>query len=109
MRGSSPRMTERFAEFVPSSALEPAAIQKRLFLRRGRAAEHGVAMREAAEAADDVAVLFGVFQIVITRRAIKFDAADLVGQFLRMHERQEQEAPVPRRQVLVIAAFERAI
>src|ERR1043166_6254454 len=103
MPGTSPRMTEY------ASPLEPAAVQKRLLLRGRLAAEHGVAMREAAEAADDVAVLLGVFQVLIARRAVKLDAAELVGEFLRMHERQEQKAAVFGRQVLVVGALERAV
>jgi hypothetical protein len=40
---------------------EPAAIQKRLLVRRRDPAKHGVAVREAAEAADDIGVKLGVF------------------------------------------------
>src|ERR1043165_6777341 len=91
------------------SPLEPAAIEKRLLLRRGFAAQHGVAMREAAEAADNVAVLLGVFQVRVPRRAVKLDAAELAGDPPRMHERQEKKAGIPRWQGLVVAALERAV
>jgi hypothetical protein len=39
-------------------------------------------MREAAEAADDVAMLLGVFQVRVGSRTIERDAALLVGEIL---------------------------
>src|SRR5882757_284006 len=71
---------------------EPAIIQIGLLLRRGGAAEHAVAMREATEAADDVGMPLGVFQILVAGFAIERDAAPLVVHVLRMHEGQEEEA-----------------
>jgi hypothetical protein len=41
---------------------EPAAIQKRLLVRRREPAKHGVAVRETAEASDDIGVKLGVFE-----------------------------------------------
>ena len=72
--------------------LEPAVIEKRGFFRRGRAAEHGVAMREAAECADDVGVQLGPFQpICVAFLAKQFDAAFLIVHRLGMLERQIEE------------------
>ena len=54
-------------------------------------------------------MLLGVFQVRVAGRAVELDAAKLVGQFLRMHERQEEKAALVLRHVLVVAALERAI
>ena len=65
-------------------------------------------MREAAETADDVGVLERVFQpVVVARRAVEFDAALLVDRILGVHEREEEERALVRRQVLIVAALER--
>src|SRR2546423_12857165 len=66
-------------------------------------------MRKAAEAANDVAVLFGVFQVGVVRRAVKLDATVLIGRVFRMHERQEEKAAQVLRDVLIVAALERAV
>src|SRR5262245_20342148 len=55
---------------------EPAGIQKRLLFGRGGAAQYLVAVREAAEAADDVGVVLGIFQaVIVAERAVERDAA----------------------------------
>ena len=51
----------------------------------------------------------GVFQVLVAGRAVERDAALLVGQVLRVHERQEEKAALLLRHVLVVAALERAI
>src|SRR5450631_3385187 len=72
---------------------EPAAVEERLFLRRGDAAEYGVAVREAAEAADDVGVDFRPFQPVgVADRLVKRKAALLIGEVFRVFEWQIKEA-----------------
>ena len=59
------------------------------------AAEHGVAVREAAEAADDVGVQLRPFQQLRRRRwRGTARAALLVGQRFRMLERQIEELPL---------------
>src|SRR5262249_54983779 len=74
------------------SAREAAAVEERLLLRGGCAAEHGVAVGESAEAADDVGVQFRPFEGVgIAARAVERDAALLVGEILGMLERQIEE------------------
>ena len=52
-------------------AFKPAVIEEFLFLRRCVATKNRVAMREAAEATDNVAVLLGVFQVCALRLAIE--------------------------------------
>ena len=77
---------------------EAAAVEKRLFLGRGGAAEHGVAMRKAAEPADDVGVQLGPFhEVGVAGRAEQRDAALLVGERLGVLERQVEELPVGQR------------
>src|SRR4029077_15905178 len=89
--------------------LEAARVEERLLLGRRRAAEDRVAMRESAEAADDVAVLFGAFQACVVRRAVELDAALLIVRVFRMYERQEEKAAHVLRDVLIVAALERAV
>ena len=72
---------------------EPAAcIQPRLFLGRVRAGEGAVAMREAAETTDHVAMRFGVFHVVrVAKGGAQGNAAVLVGDVFGMFERQVEE------------------
>src|SRR5665213_709737 len=64
-----------------SSTLEAAAVEERLFLRGADAAKHSVAMRKAAETADDVGMDFRPFQAVgIVMRAMDSDCVFLIGQ-----------------------------
>ena len=74
--------------------LEAAAVEKGLLLGRGGAAEHGVAVREAAEPADDVGVQLRPFQQVgVAGRGKQRAASLLVGQGLGMLERQVEKLP----------------
>ena len=85
---SAPRKRQWACAFtVPSSAPKSATIEKGLFLRRRRAPQDGIAVRKAAEPADDIGMILGVFQIVrLPALAKEFDATQLIGQMLRMHE-----------------------
>src|SRR5450756_1769391 len=72
------------------SAGEAAAVEERLFLRGADAAEHRIAVPEAA---DDIGVPFRPFQAVgVVARAIERDRPFLISQLLRMHERQIEKA-----------------
>src|SRR3977135_4102616 len=90
---SAPRKRQWFGVFtVPSSAPKSATIEKGLFLRRRRAPQDGIAMRKAPEPADDIGMILGVFQIVrLPTLAEEFDATQLIGQMLRVHERQVEK------------------
>ena len=71
------------ARVCTASAGKATAVEKGLLLRRGGAAEHGVAVRKAAEAADDVGVPLRPFQPVgVALRAVEGDGLFLVGQIL---------------------------
>ena len=51
-------------------------------------------MGKAAEPPDDIGVVLGPFQVLgMAGRARQLDAAQLVRQLLRMHERQIEEFP----------------
>src|SRR5262249_42171578 len=66
-------------------------------------------MREATEAADDAGVLLGIFQEFVRAGAAReLDAVLLVGELLRMHERQIEELPRIMRHLLVEPAREGA-
>src|SRR5262249_46605213 len=95
----------------PDRALsrKAAAVEEGLFLRRGGAAEYRVAVREAAEAADDVGVPLGMFQeFVVAVAACQVDAALLVGEIFRMLERKIEERAQPAPHLRVEAAGEGA-
>src|SRR4051812_44391821 len=84
------------SDFVPdktrSLPRKAATVQKNLFLLGRGAAEHGVAVREATEAANDVGMQFGPFgRIRVAARAIEGDATLLVGELFRVLERQVKE------------------
>src|SRR5262245_27331423 len=75
------------------SACETAAVEEGLFLRRCGAAEHGIPMRKAAEATNDVCMQFRPFQIFnVADRFIKGDTALLIGQIFRVLKRKVKEA-----------------
>src|SRR6266436_10193562 len=77
------------------SPAKPALIQKRLFLRRRDAAKHSVAVREAAEAADDVGVKLGIFEGArILRGTAQVAAVLLVRERFRMHVGEIEERPL---------------
>src|SRR5262245_51312620 len=104
---ASPRIEDAAQTRLPG---KPASIQKGLFLGRGGTAQHVVAMGEAAEAADDVGVVLGIFQaVVVAQRAVEGDAAFLVGQRFRVHERQIEERAQVLWHRLVEAALQRAV
>ena len=85
---------------------KPPAVEKGLFLGRGGAAEHGVAVGKAAEPADDVGMVVRPISSSWHRRpAIKRHAAFLVGQIFRMHRTADRKnCAQPRRHLLVEAA-----
>src|SRR5262245_45004921 len=67
-------------------ARKPAVIQEALLLRRHRAPEDRVAMREATEAADDVAVSFGMRESGLAETPVERHRQLLMGDILRMGE-----------------------
>src|ERR1043165_3653309 len=72
---------------------EAAVVEELLLRRRGHAAEDRVAMRETAEAANNIGVDLGPFQAIgIARRFVKRQAAFLILHVFRMLERQIEEA-----------------
>src|ERR1700730_6816192 len=86
-----------------------AAVEKRLFLGRRDAAEHRVAMREAAETADDVAVHLRILERAgIVRAEAELAAALLVGERLRVHVGQIEELPFRLVDLSIEAARDRA-
>src|SRR5262249_10819846 len=90
-----------------ASAGKAAAVEEALLFLRGQAAESAVAMREAAEARNDVAMSERIRQaFTIVRRLVKGDAAVLVLEVLGMHERQVEEPLLGRVDGLVEAALE---
>src|SRR5882672_6913570 len=90
---SAPRKRQWSSGFtVPSSAPKSATIEKGLFFRRRRPPQDGIAVRKASEPADDVGMILSVFQIVrLAGLAEEFATTQLVGQMLRMHERQVEK------------------
>src|ERR1700716_3241602 len=85
--------------FVPNKPCpfprKAATVQKSLLLHGRGAAEHGVAVREAAEAANDIGMQFGPFdRIRVAGCAVESDAALLVGELFRVLERQVKEHPL---------------
>ena len=107
--GKDNKRFQRIPAGAACSTRKAAAVEERLLLGRGGAAEHGVAVREAAEAADDVGVQLGPFEGVgVAARAVERDAALLVGERLGMLERQVEEAALRHRDLPVEAASDRA-
>src|SRR3974390_2367146 len=94
---------------APRSPGKSAGVEEGLLLRRGGAAERRVAMREAAEPADDVGMQLGPFDRVrVAGRAVERDAALLVGERFGMLERQVEEAALRHGKALVEAAVDRS-
>ena len=80
-----------FAMRTPSAG-EAAGVEKGLLVRCRSAAEHRVAMRETAEAADDVGVELGPFQqFGVARPRAQREASFLIGERFGMLERQIEE------------------
>src|SRR5207248_11434767 len=74
------------------SAGKPAIVEKGLLLRRRGAAQDRVAMRETSEAANDIGMPLGVFaELIIVVAARQLQAAFLVREVFRVHERQIEE------------------
>src|SRR5262245_6951421 len=75
------------------SACETATVEERLFLRRCGAAEHGIPMRKAAEATNDIGMQFRPFQIFeIADCFVEGDTPFLISQIFRVLERKIKEA-----------------
>src|SRR5260370_23659360 len=89
---SAPRKQQWPRAFtVILSARKAARFQKRLLFGGRSAVQKPITMREAPEPANYVCICFGVFEVFrIAGPAEEFDAAKLVGQMLRMHERHVQ-------------------
>src|SRR5262249_29385037 len=88
---------------------ESAAVEEGLLFRRRDAAEQLVAVREAAEPADNVRMQLGPFdRIGIAARAVERDAPLLVGNLFGMLQRQIEESALRHREALVEAARDRA-
>src|SRR4249919_2795203 len=76
------------------SAGETAAIQKCLLFGCGGTAEHGVAVREPAEAANDIGVYFGPFEIFrVSNRLVESDSELLIGEIFRVFKGKIEKAP----------------
>src|SRR5258708_30948430 len=90
---SAPRKRQcRPAFTVLSSAGKASGVKECLFLGRRCAPQDAVTVRKAAEPADDIGMVLGIFPVFgIGRAAEQLDAAQLVGQMLRMHERHIEE------------------
>ena len=90
--GSQKRSDELLTDRAP---LEPGVGPREIFLLRRRVwpAERGVAVREAAEALDDLEMRQAVADIVriLAARAQEFETAILVVQVLAVLERQVEE------------------
>src|SRR5215470_5732789 len=102
------RRKYRFHSAGPSPA-KPPAIQKRLLLRRRDPAKHGVAVREAAEAADDIEVKLGILEgALVSGSPAEIAAALLVGQRFRVHVGEIEERPLRLGGLAVETALDRA-
>src|ERR1700722_8288815 len=99
------------AEFsVIGLAGKSALIEKGLLLWRRHAAKNAVSMRKAAEPADDVGMVLGVFQVLRPAGgAEELDATQLIGEVLRMHEWYIEEFEQLRLEAPVRAARDRAV
>src|SRR5262245_5161749 len=87
------------------SAGKAAIVEKGLLLRRRGAAQDRVAMRESPEAANDTGMALGIFaELVIAVAARQLQAAFLVRQIFRVHERQIEELALGMRDLPVEAA-----
>ena len=81
-----------------------------MLLRTGGAAQRRVAVRESAEATDDVGMLLGVFrELVVAVAARERDAAFLIGEIFRVLEREVEELAFRVRDLPVEPASDGAI
>src|SRR4051812_31943025 len=88
---------------------EAALVEEGLFLGRGDAAEHLVAMGEAAETADDVLVQLRPLQkLGVASRGEQCAAALLIGELFRVFERQIEELLVGDRPSAIEAVRKRS-
>src|SRR5687768_4484253 len=90
------------------SAEATTRIQVSLLVRRADAPERTVAMREAAEAGDDVVVGVRVPRVAGIERRDQGDRAFLVGQGFGVLERHVEEDPQIRIDLVVESGLERA-
>ncbi len=103
-------MARNGLEIQVKSASETGARLRQVFLLRGRArpTERGVAVGEAAELVDDIAVAVGVIDGQFAQRLAEgFEQADrlvLGRQVLGMFERQIDEAALGRMQGQIVTA-----
>src|SRR5262249_55589105 len=103
-----PSGCKRLSVANPSPA-KPAAIQKRLLLRRRHPAKHRVAVRKPAEVADDVGMKFGVFERArICGGSAQLQTSLLVGERFRVHEGKIEERPLRLGGLPVETAVDRA-
>src|SRR5262252_8974528 len=92
------------------SARKAAGIEEGLLLRPGGAAQRRVAVRESAEATDDVGMLLGVFRELIAALAARErDAAVLIGEIFPRLERDTEELEFGVRALPVDPALDSAI
>src|SRR3954447_1501814 len=99
----------RCAFTVLSSAGKPSGVEEGLFFGRHFASQNAVTMRKASEPADDVGVPLGISDVlVVGGGAEQLDAAQLIGQMLRMHERHIEEFEQRRLDARIGAAVNRA-
>jgi len=98
-----------FAMHTPSAG-EAVGVEKGLLVRCHRPSQHGVAMGKPAEAANDAGVELGVLcDFIVAQAACQLEASFLIGENLRMHERQIEESALQLRHIVVEAALESAI
>src|SRR5215471_14471128 len=92
------------------SPRKAAAVEEGLLLRPGGAAQRRVAVRESAEATDDVGMLLGVFRgLIVAIAARERDAAFLIGEVFRVLEREIEELAFGVRDLPVEPALDSAI
>jgi hypothetical protein len=79
---------------------KPSGVEKGLLVRCHRPSQHGVAMGKPAEAANDVGVELGVLcDFIVAQAACQLEASFLIGENLRMHERQIEESALQLRHI----------
>src|SRR4051794_21832998 len=92
------------------SAGEAAGIEKCLLLGGRDAAQCRVAVGKAAEAPDGLRMQLSVArEFIVAMSAGELEAAFLVGECLRVHERQIQKLALGLRQLPIEAARERPL
>ena len=90
-----------------ASAGKAAFLQEQAFIGRGVPAQYVVAMREAAEALDDVVMTNCVLQKLLAGILVQADRKFLIGQILGMRERQVEEDASRCVDLLVMAGSDR--